>query len=303
MVTGTRGPDRLFGTSGNDRFFGLEGDDLFFGSPGSDFVDGGSGLNTVDYSGLNAQLTLRPTGDLDKAGLGTDRLFRVQRIVGSNNFNIIDASTAGGAVTIAVDLSRESLVVRNVPTLGTLNFSVARFNWVIGTNNADQITGSGASDLLRGLAGNDTILGGGADDILIGQGGADIVDGQAGPDRLLGTDNDTRGRNEIDLVTGGTGNDGFVLGSRIGSFYNNNGTGDLMRIPDFSVGDFFELGINQTYRVERTSRGFNLLAVQNGARELVAEVTTTLFINNLPTNNFTITATQGVGIFRPSASF
>lgn len=303
MVTGTSGPDRLFGTPGNDQFFGLEGDDLFFGSPGSDFFDGGSGFNIVDYSNLSAQLTLRPTGNLDKAGLGTDRLFKVQRIIGSNNFNIIDASTAGGSVNIAVDLVRESLSVRNVPTLGTLNFSVTRFNWVIGTNNADQLTGGGVSDLLRGLAGNDTILGGGADDILIGQGGTDIVNGQAGPDRLLGTDNDTRGRNEIDVVTGGSGNDGFVLGSRIGSFYNNNGTGDLIRISDFSVGDFFELGINQTYRVERTSRGFNLLAVQNGTRDLVAEVTTTSFISGLPTNNFTVTATQGVGIFRPSASF
>jgi Ca2+-binding RTX toxin-like protein len=302
MVRGTSGSDRFTGTNGDDQFFGLDGNDTLIGSIGNDFFDGGSGFNTADYSSLSAQLTLKPTGALEKSGLGTDQLFKVQRIIGSNNFNIIDASTAGGAVSIDVNLAQESLVVSNIPGLGALNLSVARFNWVIGTNNADRIVGGQASDLLRGLAGNDTIVGGGADDILIGQGGNDFVDGQSGRDRLLGTDNDTRGRNEVDVVIGGSGNDGFVLGSRVGSFYNNNGNDDLIRIPDFSKGDFFELGINQTYQAERTSRGFNLLAVQNGTRDLVAEVTTTSFIK-LPQNNFTITANQGVGIFRPSASF
>ena len=302
MVTGTSGSDTLFGTNGNDQLFGLDGNDTLIGTLGSDLLDGGSGFNTADYSRLSAQLVLKPTGVLEKTGIGTDRLSKVQRIIGSNNFNIIDASTAGGATSIDVNLAQESLAVRNIPGLGTLNLSVSRFNWVIGTNNADRIVGGQFSDLLRGLSGNDTILGGDADDILIGQGGNDIVDGQSGGDRLLGTDNDTRGRNEIDLVTGGSGHDGFVLGSRVGSFYNNNGTADLIRIPDFSSEDFFELGINQTYQTVRTNRGFNLLAVQNGTRDLVAEVTTTSFIN-LPQNNFTITANQGAGIFRPSASF
>jgi Ca2+-binding RTX toxin-like protein len=245
---------------------------------------------------------IKPTGEIEKTGLGTDRLFKVQRIIGSSNFNIIDASTATGGVSLDVNLAAESAKILNIPNLGTLSLSVSRFNWVIGSNNADRLVGGGASDLLRGLAGNDTILGGGADDILIGQSGNDVVNGQAGPDRLLGTDNDTRGRNEQDVVTGGAGNDGFVLGSRVGSFYNNNGNGDFVRIPDFGNGDFFELGINQTYRAIRTSNGFNLVAVQGGSTDLVAAVTTTSFIN-LPQGNFTITANQGIGIFRPSASF
>ncbi|MCU0523346.1 MAG: hypothetical protein MUF72_00815 [Elainella sp. Prado103] len=302
MVNGTPGADTFFSTPQNDSFFGFDGDDRLIGSSGNDFFDGGAGFNTADYSGLTEQIVLEPTGAIDKGSLGRDQLFKVQRIIGSQNFNIIDASTSGGSVSLDVNLARETLTVRNVPGIGSLNLSVDNFNWVIGTQNGDRIVGGADSDLLRGLAGNDTILGGGTGDILIGQGGNDVVNGQAGGDRLLGTDVDTRGQGEIDNVTGGTGNDRFVLGNRDGTFYNFNGDSDFARILDFGTGDRFELGINQTYRAERTSTGFKLFVIQNGTRDLVANVTTTASIN-LPSANFTITATQGNGVFLPSNSF
>lgn len=302
-VTGTRGNDRLVSTSQNDELFGLEGNDLLIGSAGNDVLDGGLGFNTVDYSGLTTQLTLKPTGILEKAGLGTDRLVKVQRIIGSNNFNIIDAETVStGTASLDVNLAQGSAIVRNVPGVGNITLSVSNFYWVIGTANADRLTGSDFSDLLRGVNGDDTIAGGGRDDILIGDGGNDVVLGQAGNDRLLGSDNTTRGRNERDVVSGGSGNDTFVLGSRSGSFFVGGGNGDVELIQDFSLGDRFELGINQTYQVRRTSDGFDLFAIRNGAIDLVADVTTTSFIN-LPQGNFTITASQGQGIFQPSNSF
>jgi Ca2+-binding RTX toxin-like protein len=300
---GTAGNDTLVGDNGNNELFGLNGDDTLIGSLGSDLLDGGNGFNTADYSRLTAQLTLKPTGTLEKAGIGTDRLNRMRRIIGSNNFNIIDAeSITGGTANLDVNLAQGSVVVRDVPGVGTISLSVVNFNWVIGTANADRLVGGAFSDLLRGVNGNDTIVGGGADDILIGDGGNDVVQGQAGNDRLLGSDNTTRGRNEIDVVSGGAGNDTFVLGSRSGTFFGLGGNGDFQRIPDFNPGDRFELGINQTYRAERTGQGFNLFAIRSGIRDLVAEVTTTGFVN-LPTSNFTITASQGVGIFAPSNSF
>lgn len=302
MATGTSGRDTLFGTDQNDQLFGLEGDDTFIGSGGNDFFDGGTGFNTADYSGLNVQITLSPMGVLNKGSLGTDNLFKIQRIVGSNNFNIIDASTVMDGASLEVDLGRQSLIVRNVPNIGTLSLSVAQFNWVIGTPNADRLVGTAFSDLLRGIGGNDTILGGDRGDILIGDGGSDTVNGQAGGDRLLGTDNTTRGRDEVDAVTGGSGNDEFVMGSRLGTFYNFSGSRDFARITDFAAGDVFQLGINQTYRAERTDRGFNLLVIQNGVRDLIAQVTASTAVT-LPSGNFTITATQGTGIFQPSNSF
>jgi Ca2+-binding RTX toxin-like protein len=302
-VTGTRGNDRQTGTSQNDELFGLEGDDLLIATAGSDVLDGGLGFDTADYSGLSAQITLKPTGILEKTGLGRDRLVKVERIIGSNNFNIIDAaSVSSGTTSLAVNLAQGSVVVRNVPGVGNINLSVANFNWVIGTANADNLTGGDFSDLLRGVGGNDTIAGGGRDDILIGDGGNDVVLGQAGNDRLLGSDNTTGGRNEVDIVSGGGGNDVFVLGSRNGSFFVGSGNADREQIQDFSSGDRFELGINQTYQVQRTGDGFDLFAIRSGVRDLVADVTTTSFIN-LPQGNFTITASQGRGIFQPSNSF
>ncbi|MBW4465563.1 MAG: hypothetical protein KME07_08995 [Pegethrix bostrychoides GSE-TBD4-15B] len=302
-VTGNASNNRLSGTNQNDQLFGLEGDDVLIGSLGSDLLDGGLGFNTADYSGLSAQITLRPTGILEKAGLGTDQLVKVQRIIGSNNFNIIDASSvSNGSTRLDVNLVQGSVSVQNVPGVGSINLSVANFNWVIGTTSGDRLVGGNFSDLLRGIGGNDTIAGGGRDDILIGDGGNDVVLGQAGNDRLLGSDNTTGGRNEVDVVSGGGGSDTFVLGSRNGSFFVGGGSADYEQIQDFSAGERFELGINQTYQVQRTSDGFDLFAIRSGVRDLVADVTTTSFIN-LPQGNFTITASQGRGIFQPSNSF
>ena len=84
-----------------------------------------------------------------------------------------------------------------------------------------------------------------------------FIYGTTGSDRLIGTSgNDTisgvpqsgthLGRGTIDALTGGAGNDIFVLGDARGAFYNdgnarNAGTGDYARIMDFQMGDKIQL--------------------------------------------------------------
>ena len=84
-----------------------------------------------------------------------------------------------------------------------------------------------------------------------------FIHGTARSDRLFGTSgNDTisgvpqsgthLGRGTIDALTGGAGNDIFVLGDARGAFYNdgnarNAGTGDYARIMDFQMGDKIQL--------------------------------------------------------------
>lgn len=84
-----------------------------------------------------------------------------------------------------------------------------------------------------------------------------FIYGTTGSDRLIGTSgNDTisgvpqsgthLGRGTIDALTGGAGNDIFVLGDARGLFYNdgnakNAGTGDYARIMDFQAGDKIQL--------------------------------------------------------------
>lgn len=84
-----------------------------------------------------------------------------------------------------------------------------------------------------------------------------FIYGTTGSDRLVGTSGkDTisgvpqsgthLGRGTIDSLTGGAGNDTFVLGDARGLFYNdgnarNAGTGDHARIMDFQTGDKIQL--------------------------------------------------------------
>lgn len=297
MPTGTNNADRLVGSNGNDSIDGLGGNDTFVGSAGNDFLNGGDGIDTVDYSGLNAVISVKPTGVIDKAGLGTDQLFKVERIIGNaNKFNEIDASTAGGSISIDMNLGQNSLLVKDVPGIGSLNLTVIEFDSVVGTDNADKIIGNQFSNLVYGISGNDSISGGAGDDTLVGCDNNDVVNGQAGNDRLLGTDANTSGFGEADTVIGGTGNDRFVVGFSGGSFYKFNGTTDRMKINDFSTGDLIEVGLGETYRTARTTAGFNLFAFRDGVKDLIAQVTTTSSIN-LPQGDFTIAAGQTQGIF------
>ena len=83
------------------------------------------------------------------------------------------------------------------------------------------IYGTARSDRLFGTSGNDTISG-------VPQSGTHL------------------GRGTIDALTGGAGNDIFVLGDARGAFYNdgnarNAGTGDYARIMDFQIGDKIQL--------------------------------------------------------------
>ena len=57
---------------------------------------------------------------------------------------------------------------------------------IVGTDQAETITGSAAGDCIVGGAGDDRITGGDGDDVLLGGDGADILDGGPGDDRILG---------------------------------------------------------------------------------------------------------------------
>lgn len=93
---------------------------------------------------------------------------------------------------------------------GTVNLDIeATSNAIIGTGNADTLTGGDtddliygkeADDLLTGGAGNDTIFGCDDNDRLLGGDGDDILNGEAGNDTLLGGAGN-------DNLTGGAGTD------------------------------------------------------------------------------------------------
>jgi len=100
-----------------------------------------------------------------------------------------------------------------------------------------QIIGDQENNILEGTTENDTILG------LVGN---DTLNGSEGNDILQGSSSTTAG--EIDILTGGTGSDTFVLGTPARVFYDDgddtsDGAGDYALITDFNPNvDVIQLG-------------------------------------------------------------
>jgi predicted chitinase len=85
-----------------------------------------------------------------------------------------------------------------------------RNNDISGNDGSNFLDGREGDDILSGFAGNDTLLGGDGFDYLIGGDGNDLLIGTRGLD--VSTP-------EIDILTGGWGNDTFVLGLPSSPFY------------------------------------------------------------------------------------
>ena len=262
-IVGSDRPDILFGTSEDDTISALGGNDTIIGTTGNDFIDGGDGLDTVDYTDFGEAVTILPAGAFDNGA--ETQLFSIEKIIGATGQqNSIDGSSiTGNSTSINVDLGNDSLIVENIPTIGSLNLEVENFVTVFGTNNADFIVGDDASNNLRGRSGDDEITGGGGRDVLVGN---------SGSDRLNGTNSLLRGANERDDLFGGNDGDRFIVGDEEGSFYTAAGNNDFTKILDFSPGDIIELGAGETYTVERVGSGFNLFSEPENGRELVAKV-------------------------------
>ncbi|AUB41757.1 Ca2+-binding protein, RTX toxin-related [Nostoc flagelliforme CCNUN1] len=180
-LDGGAGSDILNGGSGRDTLIGGAGggDDTFVFSQGDDRIDGKDGFDTVIYRGTPQRIILSGVGSVRKpAGLGLDTLLSVENIIANAGVanNTIDASQSVAGVSITVNLETRSLVVNNVPDLGTLAFTVVAFDDVIGTNTNDTIVGDDQNNQLSGGNGNDTIKGGRGTDRLTGGAGNDIFD-------------------------------------------------------------------------------------------------------------------------------
>ena len=87
---------------------------------------------------------------------------------------------------------------------------------IIGTADADSLTGGYDADTLSGMEGNDTLRGGGGSDLLDGGAGDDWLYGVSGSDTLLGGDGDDHLHvaailNHYNQVDGGAGFDTLVV--------------------------------------------------------------------------------------------
>lgn len=104
------------------------------------------------------------------------------------------------------------------------------------------------------------------DMLLVGSSSGDTLTGGEGADTLTGVpDGDRRlGANTIDVLTGGVGNDLFILGDTRGAFYDDNkstqaGMNNYARIMDFEDGDRIQVaerGLAYLFREKFTRDAF-----------------------------------------------
>jgi Ca2+-binding RTX toxin-like protein len=177
------GDDLLDGGTGSDRIYGGDGADTLIGGSGGgdDTLYGGSGIDTADFSRSLTALgtdssTFTPnttavnvnlaTGTA--TGLGTDRLFDIENVIGGGGADTITGSDGS--------------------------------NLLDGGAGSDLISGGVGTDTLYGGADADTLYGGIDNDQLFGGAGTDRLDGGSGSDTLSGGAG-------ADLIYGGVGTD------------------------------------------------------------------------------------------------
>jgi hypothetical protein len=186
------------------------------------------------------------------------------------------------------------------------------YNLTLGKNASDagitKITGDKGNDTLNASAyliaatiiggvGDDSILSGTGVDSLDGGKGNDSLFSGAGNDSLIGGEDDdwlqgtsatSGGAGEIDTLTGGLGNDTFVLGDSIRAYYDTPAlASDYALIMDFTAGDKLQLknfgGVgngyiiqtivaNSSYSLYRDSNSSGLL--ESATDNLIASITT-----------------------------
>ena len=194
---------------------GYDGQDKLYGNAGNDHLDGGDGFDLLDGG---------PGADVLIGGRGGDTF-----VVDNPKDQIIDqdgGSTVEASISWKLGEGLYKLVLTGERTItGEGNQSS---NIIEGNDKANKLYGGGGGDVILGGNGDDQIWGIGAKDPSLGQ-------------------------ETIDLLTGGMGNDLFVLGMKSGTCYTDGkttspGTNDYAIIKDFSRGDRIQLkGLSSDY--------------------------------------------------------
>ncbi|MFM7266273.1 MAG: bluetail domain-containing putative surface protein, partial [Cyanobium sp.] len=186
---------RLVGGEGNDTIVGTALADTILGGRDNDVLQGGAGNDTYEVRGRDPAhpdwRTYTFEGyDTYSDSSGSDRILAVAENgsdgvdIGLRNFapgsgiELIDASGTTGAVRILGDWQANSLDFSATELRGS-NLSIE-----LGDGN-DTLVGSAQANVVSGGYGNDQIRTLGGDDTISGDGGNDVLDGSEGSDTYL----------------------------------------------------------------------------------------------------------------------
>lgn len=193
------------GFSGADSFTGMEQGDTINGGAGDDTLIGGAG------------------DDVIKGGAGADTLDGGTHTLGDT------VSYAGSTAGVTVNL-----LTSTASGGDAAGDTIANFENILGSSQADTLTGDGNANVIEGGLGNDTMVGGGGTDTLSYAGATAGITvslatltaqntGGAGTDTVSGFENIT-GSAFADNLTGDAGNNTIIGGK--GGDYITGGDGD-----------------------------------------------------------------------------
>jgi len=220
--------------SGNDTLTQLDRvNNLFDTGQGSDIVNPGLGFDTV--VGGNGAPVIGLLSTTSAASDNDDLLILDYSLKDTGSGMLMDGNpqnqTGSASRTVADG---------NSTLLDAISFSQFERLQVTGTSQGDRLVGGDGNDTLQGGAGDDTILANRGNDSLFGGDGNDSLTGTNG---RYGSGEFISYPQDIDLFTGGSGADTFVLDNATVS-YTHFGNADFGAILDFNAaeGDVIQLG-------------------------------------------------------------
>jgi Ca2+-binding RTX toxin-like protein len=234
-ISGNETDQTLNGTPNDDLITGGAGSEVIDGGAGNDTIDGGSGRDRM-VGGLGDDIYYVNTSSdqvIEEGNSGTDQVFAtVDFVLAANVENLVLVDSAGDIAGAGNGLN----------------------NTITGNSGNNLINGGGGDDTMIGGAGDDTYVVNSVGDSIIDSSGVDTVrctidysladglengrllgfqdlsiEGNSAVNELIGNmgDNMIDGLGGEDLLTGGSGGDGFVASV-------NDGTYDT--ITDFTSG-------------------------------------------------------------------
>ncbi|HMS82056.1 MAG TPA: calcium-binding protein [Nitrospira sp.] len=266
-LIGTAGNDTLTGTVGDDVIQGLAGDDTLQGLAGNDLLDGGVGLDTMVGGTGNDMYVVDAAGDVvtELANQGTD--------------------TVQSSVTHILGANLEQLILTGTAAIN-------------GTGNTldNMVTGNSANNILDGGEGTDTLTGGQGNDTYVVDNTADLViellnEGTdvvqsaisyqlpanvehltlTGTASINGTgnvlNNMLTGNGAANLLSGGLGNDSYVVGTGDTITENaNEGTDTVQSSSTWTLGANLEnLTLTGVNAINGTGNALNNVLLGNSA--------------------------------------
>ncbi len=226
--------------------------------PGTTFT---SAAFSVDTKAPTVTITLSDT----QLTIGETAVVTFRFSENVSGFTVDDVAAQGGALSSFAQVSGSSWTAVFTPTanlqssVNSLSIGSGSYTDAAGNTGPGGVSGNYSINTSTAPAAG--VYGTDRSDMLVGTSGGEIISGVPITSTLLGA-------GTIDTLTGGSGNDLFILGANGVIYYDdknakNSGTKDFARINDYTVGqDVIQLASGKTYLYSATTlSGANGLAI------------------------------------------